>query len=106
MISDPLTAVEGSLPVSEFGLGRIHPNPTSGVAQIEFQLPRESSVVLTVLDVRGRKVATVFDRSLPAGRYSATWSGQTGHGRATQGVYFVRYEAGGKQFARRLVLAR
>jgi hypothetical protein len=106
MISDPLTAVEDRGPVTEFALGRIFPNPTSGAVEIEFQLPSESPVRLTVVDVKGRKIATVIDRRMPAGRHSASWSGQTENGPAVQGVYFVRYEAGGKRFAERLVLTR
>lgn len=105
-ISDPVTAVQESGPVTEFALGNVYPNPTRGTAQVDFQLPREASVHVTIVDVRGREVAPILSSSLPPGRYRATWTGQTSNGPAAKGVYFVRYEAGGNVFTRRLVLAR
>jgi hypothetical protein len=105
-IADPAVDVAASGQVTEFALGRIHPNPTSGSTEIEFQLPREASVRLSVVDVRGREIAALVNGSRAAGRYRARWTGQTSHGPAASGVYFVRYEAGGKNLHRRLVLTR
>ncbi len=105
-IAEPVTSVDESGPVTQFALGQVHPNPTPGSAEVEFQLPREAQVRLSVIDVRGREVAPLVNRTMPAGRYRATWSGMTPNGPAAKGVYFVRYESGGKHFTRRLVRAQ
>jgi hypothetical protein len=105
-ISPPATSVAELGPITEFALGAIYPNPTTSTSRIEFQVPREASVHLSVVDVRGREIAALVDRSLPAGRYQTSWTGQTAHGPVAGGMYFVRYEAGGKKFSHRLVLAR
>ncbi len=105
-ISAPSTGVISGGAVTEFALGAIHPNPTPSSAQIEYQLPREASVRLSVVDVQGREVTLLANGVLAAGRYTATWSGNTARGPAARGVYFVRYQAGGRTFTKRLVLAR
>ncbi len=104
-ISVPSTGVTSTGAVTEFALGSIRPNPTPSAAQIEYMLPREASVRLSVVDVQGREVALLASGLLNPGRYTATWSGNTARGPAARGVYFVRYQAGGKTFTKRLVLA-
>jgi hypothetical protein len=47
--------------------------------------------------VTGRKIATVVDRELPAGRHAATWDRRDSSGNeVAAGVYFYRLEAGGR----------
>jgi len=103
-ISDP-TAVDDS-PVSEFGLGWVRPVPSAGNTSIQYLLPRETSVRLLVMDVRGRIVTVLKDGVAPAGRHVATWTGRAGTKPAPAGVYFVVYDAGGRRFHRKVVLAR
>ena len=92
--------------ITEFGLASVRPNPTSGATRIVYQLPREAQVKLSILNVQGREVAVLLSGRVSAGRYEANWSGATGHGTAAAGIYFVRYEAGDRQFTRRLVVLR
>jgi hypothetical protein len=105
-IVDPNTAVADNGPVRDFALGSIHPNPTRNAASIEYQLPKEAPVRLTVVDVKGREIAPLVDRTMSAGRHSATWDGMTANGPAAKGVYFIQYEAGGRRLTGRLVLSR
>ena len=84
-IAEPVTSVEESGPVTSFALGQVHPNPTPGAAEVDFQLPREAPVRLSVIDVRGREVAPLVNRTMTAGRYRATWNGMTSNGPAAQG---------------------
>jgi hypothetical protein len=51
-------------------------------------------------------VTVLKDGVAPAGRYVATWSGRAGTTPAPAGVYFVVYDAGGRRFHRKVVLAR
>jgi sugar lactone lactonase YvrE len=72
----------------------VAPNPAR-VARISFDLPQKVDVELAVFDLQGRRVATVFEGTLPAGRYTKEWSGATISGsRAEAGVYFYRLRAG------------
>jgi hypothetical protein len=67
-------------------------------------LPSVAHVRLVAIDVRGREVATILDRELPAGAHHATWSGRTAQGRAAAGIYFLRFEASGAVHVRKCVL--
>ena len=40
------------------------------------------------------------------GMHQAVWTGETAHGRAAAGLYFVRYQSPAGVFNRRLVIAR
>jgi hypothetical protein len=105
-ISNTVTAAPEEGSVVDFALGLPRPNPTNGSTEVSFTLPRAATARVSVIDVRGREVTVLVDRSLAAGRYRAVWTGQTASGAAARGVYFIRYEADGRKFHRRLVLTR
>ncbi len=105
-IDDQVTGVGGGGPVTTFALGNVRPNPAHGAVQFGYQLPRDAAVRLSVVDVQGRVVAVVASGVMPKGRHAATWSGETSNGAARGGLYFVRYEAGGRTYTRRFALVR
>lgn len=101
----PITVTSGVL-VKEFALAAVSPNPTNGPALIDFALPRQAHVRLSVLDVQGRQVAVLVDGVLGAGRHQATWKSDSRTG-SRAGVFFVRYETpGGKHFVKRVVVTQ
>ena len=85
-----------------------HPNPTTGSAHIGFTLPASTVARVVIEDVAGRRVATLLDTRLPAGRHEIIWDGRLKSGAtAPTGVYFYRLIVGGRQSAvRRLVVLR
>jgi len=84
---------EPGLP-SSFELQQNYPNPFNPTTKIEFSLPRNSIVHLTVYDILGKEVATLLDELRPAGHYTIEWNGQdTYGGKVSTGVYFYRLEA-------------
>jgi hypothetical protein len=106
LIANAVTGASEAGPVLDFALGLPRPNPTHGTTEVGFALPRAAAVRVSVFDVRGREVTVLVDRTMEAGRYRAAWTGQTASGAAARGVYFIRYEADGHRFHRRLVLVR
>jgi len=70
-------------------LGQNRPNPFNPITTISFALPTQAKTTLNVFDMLGRKVATLVDDSLPAGKHSAVFDA-TGFG---SGVYFYRLES-------------
>jgi hypothetical protein len=74
--------------------------------QMQYALPRPARVQLSVMDIQGREIATPVDGLMEAGRHVATWTGETHHGKAPSGIYFVRFRAAGMEFVRRVVVAR
>ena len=98
----PLSTTAG-MPITEFALPAISPNPTRDLARISFAVPRSSHVRVTVVDVQGRQVATLIDRNFNVGRYQVTWNGESERGRVASGIYFIRLEAPGKNLVQRVV---
>jgi poly-gamma-glutamate capsule biosynthesis protein CapA/YwtB (metallophosphatase superfamily) len=78
------------------------PNPSSGLAVIEYRLPRSGPVRLTVYDVSGRRVAVLAEGVQTAGPHAAQWHA----GDLPSGLYFCRLEAGGTARTEKLLRIR
>lgn len=74
-----------------FALYPARPNPFSRATTIRFDLPHAAVVKIELFDVQGRRIATLVNGSLDAGRRSFSWDGRTDRGgRAAAGVYLCR----------------
>lgn len=87
---------------SEFRLGQNYPNPFNPTTVIPFELAGAGEVKLTIYDVTGRKVATLLNTSMSAGRHTVTFNAAG----IPSGVYIVRLEAGGQLFTSKLTLLK
>jgi hypothetical protein len=78
------------------------PNPFNPSTVIEYRLPANRRVIVTVHDILGRLVTVLEDGERGAGVHRAVWNGKTREGtNAASGVYLYRvtagkYHAGGK----------
>lgn len=75
-------------------------NPVREFARLDYTLPQAGSMTLEVLDVSGRRVATLVDGLQPAGPGSATLDSR-GLG---AGVYFARLQSARGSLSTRLVV--
>jgi len=75
---------------SSFRLEQNFPNPFNPSTNIEFSIPSNSMVTLTVFDINGREVAKVHDQqTFSAGSYSSTFDASA----LASGTYIYRIEA-------------
>lgn len=79
----------GTIP-SQYALGQNYPNPFNPSTMIRYDLPRASVVKLEVFDILGRRVATLVNGQMPAGRHEAKLDA----GNLSSGQYLVRIQAG------------
>jgi len=80
------------------------PNPASATATLRFDLPRESSVRLSIYDVAGRRVRELDSGVRTAGDHAITWDLRDTSGRAVaSGVYFARLEVEGRAATRKIM---
>lgn len=77
------------------------PSPASQVVSFAFTLAGEGAVEVTIHDVGGRRIASLWRGALPHGEHGFTWTGVTDAGsRATAGIYWVSVRAGATRAAR------
>jgi len=105
-----LTTVPASAPVAalpaRFELSSPWPNPARGAVRLSLELPQPTHAEVAIYDVVGRRVATLLEGAMDAGRHDLAWDRRVSGGRrADAGVYFVRAVSGGTTLTRRVVLA-
>ncbi|HEX5029988.1 MAG TPA: FlgD immunoglobulin-like domain containing protein [Candidatus Eisenbacteria bacterium] len=83
------------------------PNPSRGEGWIGFQLRNPATATIDVFDARGRLVRRLATGDYPMGQHSVRWDGRSQDGAALgQGVYWLRLEAEGLRFVKRIVMIR
>ncbi len=99
----------GDLPARQPGLQLEAgaPNPFNPRTVIAYSLDASAPVSLTIHDLAGRLVRTLFAGDQAAGRHEVVWDGTRDDGRITaSGVYFVRAESHGAVQTGKLVLLK
>ncbi len=81
------------------------PNPFNPQTTVKMTLDRAGSVVVSVFDVAGRRVAELHNGLLDKGEYQWVWNGMSNSGvPQSGGVYFCRAEGQGWSASTKLVL--
>jgi S-formylglutathione hydrolase FrmB len=94
-------AADGSLPAS-ITLDPAFPNPFNAVTQVRFRTTTAHWVTLSVVDLLGRRVATLVDGFVDAGEHRTSWSGNG----VASGIYLIRVQAGAAALTRKVVLIK
>ena len=69
------------------------PNPFNPSTNIKFELPQETYVSLTIMDILGREVRTLINREIIAGGFhQIKWNGLSDSGMPVpSGVYLILF---------------
>jgi hypothetical protein len=107
-VFDATTGVgSGAAPSYDLSLAAPAPNPFNPATTIRFTLPATQPVRLSVVNVAGREVARLVDRTLPAGQQAVEWRGRmTGGAGAPSGVYLIVLETPSGKRTQRAVLMK
>ena len=90
--------------VATIALSTPSPNPSRGPVSFTLDLPVGARARLSVFDALGRRVRSIHDGSLAAGRHAFTWDGKDASSRPVRpGVYFMRAETPGEKRSKRIV---
>jgi len=108
-ITDSSNAVVGAsasdeakkLPI-ECKLSQNYPNPFNPTTLIEYDLPVDCHIKLTIYNILGQKVATLVDGNQKAGYKRARWDA----GSLCSGIYFYRLQAGDFVQTRKMVVLK
>ena len=71
-----------------FGLTKIYPNPFNPSTEVEFALPNDAHVMLSVYDLNGRQIETIFEGFQSSGLHSYRWNATE----IPSGVYYVKLQ--------------
>lgn len=96
------TSLEDNNLPKEFSLSQNYPNPFNPSTVINFSLPQDAQVKLTVYDMLGREVAVMVNELRSAGTYSIAVDGRS----MASGIYVYRLEAGNRTFTRKMTLIK
>ena len=76
---------------SDYSLEQNYPNPFNPSTRIDYSVPVDSRVTLTIYNILGQKVRTLINRDMPTGSYHTDFNASN----LTSGVYLYRIEAAG-----------
>ena len=107
IVSAVLSAEENMGMPTEFALKQNYPNPFNPSTQIQYALPSESRVVISIYDLTGRKVRTLVNEVQSAGHRSVMWNATNEIGRpVSAGMYIYTIQAGDFIQNRKMVLMK
>ena len=90
-----------------FALDAPRPNPSRGAVEMALRLATPGRVSVHVVDVLGRRVATLVDDApLGVGAHDLRWDGRTHGAPAPAGTYLVVLDVDGRRATRALTIAR
>ncbi|MGB9697335.1 MAG: M14 family zinc carboxypeptidase [Ignavibacteria bacterium] len=76
--------------ITEFALNQNFPNPFNANTIIEFSVPQDTYVQLSIYDITGRETMALVNSTLRAGSYRVNCDAN----KLTSGIYFYRFKAG------------
>ena len=92
---------------TDFALRQNYPNPFNPSTHIEYELPSNEIVTITVMNALGQNVVTLVDEEKASGRHTIIWDGTNEWGEpASSGVYVVAMKAGDFVQTRKMLLLR
>jgi len=92
---------------SNFNLEQNYPNPFNPITTINYQVPEQTIVELSIYNILGQKVRTLVNENKSPGYYDITWNGRDDSGvPVASGIYFYRLKTESYIKTRRMVLIR
>jgi hypothetical protein len=102
--------VEDGIDAFATNLLTANPNPFTPATEISFALNDDAAaekVRMEVYDLAGRRVASLFDGTLPAGPHRMVWNGRNESGESAEsGIYFARLTTAEGVRSEKLVLLK
>ncbi|MCH7612788.1 MAG: T9SS type A sorting domain-containing protein [Candidatus Marinimicrobia bacterium] len=92
---------------TDFELSHNYPNPFNPVTTIEFAVPHDEWINLTIYNLLGQKVNTLINGVHSQGRYQITWNAQNEFGQpVSSGVYIYTLITKDTRITKKMLLVR
>ncbi len=84
-----------------------YPNPFNPTTTINYQLPVNSKVELTVYNLKGQKVKALINETLESGNHTVIWNGKDDKGKpVSSGIYFYKMKTDNYEEAKKMILLK
>jgi hypothetical protein len=87
---------------TEYSLSQNYPNPFNPTTTIQYSIPKDEFVKLTVYDITGKVVKELVSGHKTAGRYSVEFNASS----YSSGIYYYRLEAGQYNSTQKMLLIK
>ena len=102
-----LSTNDGSSIPTHFALKQNYPNPFNPSTQIQYALPNDANVSVTIYDVIGRQVRSLVQEDKSAGYHTALWNATNDLGfPVSAGVYIYSIQAGDYRAVKKMILMK
>jgi flagellar hook assembly protein FlgD len=90
-----------------FAAQQNYPNPFNSTTTIEYSLPQEAGVYVSIYNIFGHRVRTLVNETGNAGHHVVSWDGRNNAGEpVASGVYFYRLVADDYFAVRKMLLLK
>ena len=94
-------------PVQTFQLLNNYPNPFNPTTTIEYQIPENSTVTVSVFDINGKLVKNLVKAEQNAGLHQIAWDGTNQNGiKVASGIYIYLVKAGNLSSSKTMILLK
>jgi len=78
----------------KYSLGQNYPNPFNAETTIEYQLPEDAQVTMTIYNSMGQEIRRLIESKQSAGSHKIVWNGLDNQGKAvTSGIYHLKMQS-------------
>ncbi|MBC8384089.1 MAG: T9SS type A sorting domain-containing protein, partial [Candidatus Cloacimonetes bacterium] len=84
-----------------------YPNPFNPTTTISFSLPNEQDIELTIYNIRGQKVKTLYSGTADKGDHSMIWEGKNANNKSvSSGIYFYKLKTNENILTRKMIMLK
>ncbi|MBK8944861.1 MAG: T9SS type A sorting domain-containing protein [Ignavibacteriae bacterium] len=87
---------------NKFELSQNYPNPFNPTTNINFSIPKEGKVKISIYNILGQKISDLVNQSMKAGKYETTFNGSN----LASGIYIYRIEAANFVQSKKMMLLK
>jgi hypothetical protein len=90
-----------------YSISQNRPNPFNPVTSINYEIPKESFVIISVYNLRGQKVTDLVSDMHPAGYHNVLWDSMDMSGKpVSSGVYIYTIQANEFRSVRKMLMIK
>jgi len=101
------SGIEEKITTDLFSLSPADPNPFTTETTVQYELPKETDIDISVYNMLGQKVRDLYSGKQSSGVHSVSWDGRGESGeKLSSGIYLLKIKAGEKEASTKVMFVR